>query len=203
MRQRIPGNRTLTLFTLALAFMVGAACSVNVKKNESGEDKKVDIQTPMGGIHVSKDADVRDVGLPVYPGARLKEKKGNDENNANVNLSFGAFALKVVAIEYLTDDAPEKVAAFYRDRLKSYGNILECHTDKSDSSDVDVNLGDKSNKGSQELKCDSSSGKYLELKVGTKNNQHIVNIRPAESGKGSDFALVYVRVQGDKDKDTI
>ena len=54
-------------------------CSVNVKKDSEGKEKKVDIETPMGGLHVTKDADVRDIGLPVYPGARRKEH--SDDNN--------------------------------------------------------------------------------------------------------------------------
>jgi hypothetical protein len=37
----------------------------------------------------------------------------------------------------------------------------------------------------------------VELKVGTEENQHLVAIEP--KGKGSKFALVYVRV---RDKDT-
>ncbi len=89
--------------------LVLPACNVNVKKNGEGQDKKVDIETPIGGLHVSKDADVRDIGLPVYPGARRKE--GDDdgqENSANVNISSSLFGLKVVAIEYLSDDPPDK-----------------------------------------------------------------------------------------------
>ena len=39
-----------------------SACSLNVKKGENGDDKKVDIQTPMGGIHVDKDADAENQG---------------------------------------------------------------------------------------------------------------------------------------------
>jgi len=45
----------------------------------------------------------------------------------------------------------------------------------------------------------TNNGKVVELKVGTKQNQHIVSIRPADSGKGSDFGLVYVQVRGGKD----
>jgi len=64
------------------------ACSLNVKKNEKGEGEKVDIQTPVGGIHVSQDANPRDTGLATYPGARQKEKSSqHDGNNANVNIS--------------------------------------------------------------------------------------------------------------------
>ena len=186
-----------------MALLLLPACSVNVKKDERGQDKNVDIQTPVGGIHVSKDADARDVGLPVYPGARPKEQKGNDGSSANVNMNWGPFGLKVIALGFVTDDAPDKVAAFYRDKLKSFGNVLECHTDKGDPGDLDVNFGDKPDKGSQELKCGPNNGKNLELKVGTKDNQHLVSIRPQESGAGTYFALVYVRAHGDKDKDTI
>ncbi len=53
---------------------------------------------------------------------------------------------------------------------------------------------------SKELKCEGdNSGKVVELKVGTKQNQHIVSIQPADNGKGSDFALVYVQTRGRKD----
>jgi hypothetical protein len=40
----------------------------------------------------------------------------------------------------------------------------------------------------------------VELKVGTEDNQHIVAVKP--DGKGSRFALVYVRTHAGKD-DTI
>ena len=132
-------------FVLALAgFVTLLACSINVKKDNNGEDKKVDIETPVGGIHVSKGADVRDTGMPVYPGARQKDDdKSGDEKSANVNISAGFFGLKVVAVEFLSDDPPEKVTAYYKDQLKKYGVILECHTTNrhGDSGDVDVHVG--------------------------------------------------------------
>jgi hypothetical protein len=191
----------------AIALMILPACSINVKKAENGEDKKVDIETPMGGIHVSKGADARDTGLPVYPGAKQKqESKDGEEKSANVNISAGMFGLKVVAIEFLSDDPPDKISAYYKDQLKRYGAILECHTDNrhGDAGDVDVHPGkDKDGgKSSSQLSCEHDSGKTLELKVGTKQNQHIVAISPQDSGKGTDFALVYVQTRGG-DKDTI
>ena len=114
---------------MSLALLPG--CNVNVKKNSEGQEKKVDIETPMGGCTSPRDADVRDTGLPVYPGARRKEH-GDDgnENNAHVNISSGLFGLKVVAIEYLSDDPPEKLIDYYKDQLKKYGDVLECHTSK-------------------------------------------------------------------------
>ncbi len=172
------------------------ACSVNVKKDAQGEEKKVDIETPVGGIHVSKDADVADVGLPVYPGARKKEKdERGHEGNANVNISAGVFGLRVIAVEYVSDDPPEKLVRYYKDQLKKFGGVLECHTSHHGGEAV-ANRG-----GSDELKCEGdNTGKVVELKVGTKQNQHMVSIEPAESGKGTDFGLVYVQMRG---KETI
>jgi hypothetical protein len=172
----------------AAAFVM-TACSVNVRKGENGEEKKVDIETPIGGIHVDKEADVRDTGLAVYPGARMKEKSGNDENRANVNISAGRFGLKVIAISYESDDPPEKLIAYYKDQLKRYGHVLECHT--SGHPHVQAEGGTHS----KELKCDGdNSGKRIELKVGSEDNQRVVSIEP--QGKGSEFALVLVQTRG-------
>lgn len=178
-----------------VAVLTLSACSINVKKEKNGEDKQVDISTLVGGIHVSKGADAADAGLAVYPGARLKQEgsDGNDKS-ANVNISSFGFGLKVVALEYRSDDAPDKVVAYYRDRLKKYGKVLECHT-----SHLNVNPEIKgSDHGSHELTCEGSSGNNIELKVGTKEDQHIVAVEP--DGKGSSFSLVYVRTHG-KDAD--
>ena len=178
-----------------LAALLLPACSINVKKEQNGEDKQVDINTPVGGIHVSKGANVADVGLAVYPGARLKQEDSNgSDKSANLNISSFGFGLKVVALEYQSDDSPTKLVAYYRDELKKYGNVLECHT-----SHLDVNPDIKgSDHGSHELTCEGSSGSNIELKVGTKENQHIVAVEP--DGKGSSFSLVYVRTHG-KDAD--
>src|SRR5258708_11397671 len=100
--------------TAMSAVVIVTACSINVKKDEQGKDKNVDINTPFGGIHVNENADVRDTGLPVYAGARQKKKDDSgDEKSANVNISTGEFGLKVVAVEDESDDAPSKLVAYY------------------------------------------------------------------------------------------
>lgn len=184
------------LMMVAVLLLVLPACSVNVNKGEQGEEKRVDIQTPVGGLHVSKDADEGDVGLPVYPGARKREKdEEGDEKAANVNISAGRFGLKVVAIEYESNDPPEKLASYYRDQLKKYGKVLECHTSRHGQN---TSTGDDN---SNDLKCEGdNNGNNIELKVGTKQNQHIVAIEPAKNGKGCDFGLVHVQMRG---KETI
>lgn len=192
-------RRTSFQFALLLAGLSAAllaACSVNVQKETNGQDKKVDIDTPVGGIHVSKQADASDVGVPVYPGARLKQKESDgSDKSANVNISGFGYGIKVVALQYESDDPPAKVVAYYQGQLKKYGSILVCHT----SAHLDVNTDMKdSDHGSHELTCDGSNGNNIELKVGTKENQHIVAVEP--QGKGSSFSLVYVRTHG-KDAD--
>jgi len=190
--------QAVSIFALGVATLAALllpACSINVKKEQNGDDKQVDINTLVGGIHVSKGADAADVGVAVYPGARLKQNDSNGKDkSANVNISSFGFGLKVVALEYRSDDAPEKLIAYYKDQLKKYGKVLECHT-----SHFNVNPDIKgSDYGSHELTCEDSNGNNVELKVGTKENQHIVAVEP--DGKGSSFSLVYVRTHG-KDAD--
>ena len=180
------------------AVLLLPACSVNVKKEANGQDKQVDIKTLAGGIHISKQADVSDVGLTVYPGARVKEKDSDgSDKSANVNISGFGFGIKVVAVEYESDDAPAKVLSFYKDQLKKYGNVLECRT--SSHVVVNPNFGSHdSQNDSNEVTCEGSTGNNVELKAGRKDDQHIVAVEP--KGKGSDFSLVYVRTHG-KDAD--
>ena len=188
----------LTLAFSSVLFLPG--CNVNVRKNAEGQEKKVDIETPFGALHVGKDADASDVGLPVYPGARRKDvKDDHDDNGANVNISSGDFGIRVVAVEFLSDDPPEKLADFYKDQLKKYGSVLECHPSK-DHPGATGDIGGDDSGESKPLKCEGdSNGKATELKVGTRQNQRIVFIKPAESGKGSDFGLAYVRFRNGKD----
>jgi hypothetical protein len=189
----------LTFIVVFGALLALPGCNINVKKDSEGKEKNVDIETPVGGLHVRNDADVRDIGLPVYPGARRKERgDDNDSNNAHVNISTSLFGIKVVAIEYLSDDPPEKLVAYYKDQLKKYGFVLVCHTNEGHPG-TNMNGADTSG-DSKKLKCeDDQNGKTVELKVGTEQNQHIVSVKPADDGKGSDFGLVYIQMRGGKD----
>jgi hypothetical protein len=175
---------------LTLALLLLSSCSVNVKKENNGQEKQVDISTPMGGIHVSKQVSPEDVGIAVYPGATLKEKGKGENKSANVNLSGFGYGLRVIALEYESKDSPDRVVAFYKDQLTKFGSVLVCHTIGFDMN-ADVKRDDGS---SHELTCEGDHGHNIELKVGTKENQHIVAIEP--SGSGSNFSLVYVRTHG-------
>jgi hypothetical protein len=182
------------------AFVFLTGCSVNVKKERDGQEKQVDINTLVGGIHVSKQADVADVGLAVYPGSHPKEKDSDgSDKSANVNISGFGLGIKVVALEYQSDDAPAKVLSFYKDQLKKYGDVLECHTSGNFNFNSDVKIGSHGSRdASNELRCEGDHGNNVELKAGRKNDQHIVAVQ--SEGKGSSFSLVYVRTHG-KDAD--
>src|SRR5271157_3436675 len=118
-------------------------------------DKSVDIRSSVGSLHAGSDADPREVGLPVYPGARLKRDDNQDKNSANLALLTSAFGMKLVVINYASDDAPDKIIAFYRDKLKKYGKVLECRT-SSDGTNVQTHHDDDSQE-SKQLKCDGDN----------------------------------------------
>jgi hypothetical protein len=189
-----------SLLLVCVLVMSLTACHVDVDKNDEAGHKKVDISTPVGGLHVSENVDLRDIGLPIYPGAKPveKETEGN-RKSANVNISTTWFGLKVVAQEFESADPTEKLIDYYTGELKKYGSVLRCQT-KWHGGNVNVGVNSKSgkdDKDSHELKCDSQTGDTVELKVGVKEKQHIVAIEP--NGKGSKFALVYVQIRDKED----
>ena len=182
---------------LTIAFALAATLTVPaIAQDSDNQNKNFDIRSSVGDLHVGSDADARKAGLPLYPGARLKSE-GDDKDNDRANLSVltEAFGMKLVVASYESDDAPGKIIDFYRDKLKKYGKVLECHSHKHDES-IDVHDDDKDSKSSKELKCDENSGPITELKVGVEDNQHVVAVQPRDTGKGSTFALVYVHTHG-------
>jgi hypothetical protein len=197
-----PGNKLAAGFSfgvLLVAACVLCACSISTsdKHTEDGQ-KHVDIKSPMGDLHVSEQADIRDSGLSVYPGAKPAPKdNGDDEKSANVNLSLPGFSLKVVAAEFTSDDTPDKLIAYYDKELQKYGKPIQCHGAWNGAGHVNGSNGDKD--GAKPVSCDSDSGgSAVELKVGTEANQHVVSVKP--NGQGSRFALVYVRMHAGKDE---
>jgi len=83
------------LVALLVALCVLPACTINA--NDKGQDgeKRVDIKSPVGDLHVSEQADIRDAGLTLYPGAKPAPKEdGDDKKSANVNLSLPGFSPK-------------------------------------------------------------------------------------------------------------
>ena len=183
-------------YLLPALALAGIASLTVIAQDSDSHDKNLDIRSSVGDLHVGKDADARKAGLPLYPGAQFQSDKENSDQ-ANLSLLTDALGVKLVVAKYQSDDAPAKVLDFYRDKLKKYGKVVECHTEKHGGDiDVDNDENDKDSKKTKELKCDENSGPVTELKVGTEDDQHIVAVEPREAGKGSTFALVYVHTRG-------
>jgi hypothetical protein len=186
-----------TRLVLAFAFFLAAAIAslAAPQKSDSGQDKHLDVQSSVGDLHVGNDADASKTGLPLYPGARLRHD--GDSDNANVGLFTSAFGIKLVIVKYESDDAPGKIIDFYRENLKKFGKVLECHTrEHGGDAHADFDDDDDSDSKPKALKCEGdNTGPVTELKVGTENHQHVVAIEPND-GNGAKFTLVYLHARG-------
>ncbi|HKH97473.1 MAG TPA: hypothetical protein VJ999_00075 [Candidatus Sulfotelmatobacter sp.] len=178
---------------LPLVLALALALSLPAFAQQSDpQDKPFDVRSSLGDLHVGKDADAQRAGLPLYPGARPKHEDDNDP--LNFGILTESFGMKLIVAKYESDDPPAKVIDFYRGKLKKFGKVLECHSQKH-GGDVEAH-DDKDSNDSKELKCEENSGPVTELKVGTEDHQHLVAIEPSDSGKGTAFALVYVHTRG-------
>ena len=186
-----------TLYSVSVAALCWAliltGCKIS-KEGGNGEDKRVSIEAPGASMHVDT-ATANDSGLPVYPGAQVKQKTGDDKNTAHVKVNLPFMKLNVVALKFTSDDPPEKILVFYRSKLSGYGSLIECK-----GAGQDVEVGSKRGLDSA-VTCSKEHGDASEtsLKVGTEGNQHVVSVKP--NGKGSEFELVYVQLGGKKGDD--
>ena len=77
----------LPMGALFAALCVLSACSITANDKSKDGEKHVDIKSPIGDLHVSEEADIRDAGLTIYPGAKPAPKDDSeDKKSANVTL---------------------------------------------------------------------------------------------------------------------
>ena len=180
------------------ATMWSAGCRVNVEKSANSDQKKVQVDTPFGGIQVNTgQTTAADVGLPAYPGAQLVTDD-DKHTSADVRVGFGQWKMRVQVASYSTGDGEDKVEAFYHKALGSYGDVIACRDG------APVGGGSKtaqgltcSDQGHRSVAIDDQGQKYgyqpehgdLELKAGSERHQHIVAFRNTQSGQ-TRFALV-------------
>ncbi len=158
----------------------------------AAQDKKVSGTTESEkhgnsvGFIASKEASAKDVGLPLYPGARPHKDDPDSSSAVQLGLWGGSSGFKLAVLTLESNDAPEEVAAFYRKALAKYGKVLDC----ANSSKPTVEKG--KGKSSNELGCEDErlENGELVLKAGTKEEQHVVGIEA--KGSLTVFHLVYV-----------
>ena len=148
--------------------------------HDAEQGKNVDIKSVLGDVSVRTDVKNPDTGLAVYPGAQpLREH--DDPESADVNINTRWFGVKVVAANYESGDAQDKILEFYRKEMKAFGAVTECR------GDVDF----RGPSGSKRAVCkEKSSSRDVQLVTGTEERQRIVAVKPR--GSGTEFALVYV-----------
>ena len=190
---KVPAARVGLLILTALCGLLVTACSVSVNDKDK-KNEKVDIQTPFANLKIDSSEKSADNGIPVYPGAHLRPAENGDNHAANINLGAVGFGLKVIAAEYESEDSPEKVKAFYEDKMKKFGTPLVCNGHDG-GSDVHVSMHGKDN--DNKLSCADSKGEGWEIKTGTSDNEHLVSIEP--NGSGTRFGTVLVQTRGNKD----
>ncbi len=187
-------TKALSAAVITSIVLLLGACSISVDDKDK-KNEKVDIKTPFANLKVDSSEKSADNGIPVYPGAHLRPPdKDGDNHSANVNLGAMGFGLKVIAAEYETSDSPEKVKAFYEDKMKHFGSVLIC-SGHSGGSDVHFS---KNKNDDGKLTCSDTSGNGWEIKAGTSDDEHLVSIEP--NGSGTRFGTVLVQTKG---KDTL
>src|SRR5215469_7509050 len=124
--KKLQNALVLMLSSLCLAMVAG--CSVHTSKSADGKDKDVDIRSPFGSLSVhAGDIDTKDLGLPVYPGARVMKSHGDNDDNANVNIGGPMGQIKIVVQRFETEDSPQKVLDFYQKPMGKFGKVIQCN----------------------------------------------------------------------------
>jgi hypothetical protein len=164
-----------------MALMAGSLAYAGGARTAQEQDKD------SAGIVFGKQATPKEVGLPVYPGAKPHKDEKDDSASVHMGIWGSTFGFKLAVMKMESNDAPEKIAEFYKKALAKYGTVLNC----SDGSQK--NGGKDSNK----LKCDDDKPEKggMVFKAGTKEKQHVVAVQA--NGQGSLFQLVYVEARGD------
>jgi hypothetical protein len=169
----MPNRVVASLLSCALPILI-AGCSINVEKGKNGEEKKVKIDTPLGNIHVNADKPSTSIGMTIYPGATPAPDHEGDKD-ADVQLGFGDWKMRVQVAHYNTGDDQEKVLAYYRKALGRYGDVIECKGDRPVGTPVRTSDG---------LTCEENDHNHninlhddehgLTLRAGSKRHQYIV-----------------------------
>jgi hypothetical protein len=168
----------LGLFLLA-ALPVSAQDKKSSAKPESQKDESV-------GFVLGKTATAKDVGLPLYPGSRPHRDDSDESSAVKLGLWGPSSGFKLAVLKLDSDDAPEKVAPFYRKALAQYGKVLNCADPPPSAAEVEQNK----RKNMLDCEADRPENGGIILKSGTREKQHVVGISP--NGAHSLIHLVYV-----------
>jgi hypothetical protein len=181
--------RIATVVTLCAALAAVVVIPSSAAKAPGKQDKDG------AGVTFSRQATAKEVGLPVYPGAKPHKDEKEDSPSVQMGVWGSTFGFKLAVMKMESNDAPEKIAEFYKKALAKYGTVLNCSDPPQKATEKN------SDQASKKLTCDDDKPEKggMVFKAGTKEKQHVVAIQA--NGQGSLFQLVYVEARSeDKDK---
>ena len=182
---------------MVLILLVAVAVPAADAQDQSSPDKSSKNDNISASFDLGKDASAKDVGLPLYPGSHRHQDSKDDSASLNMGFSGGSSGFKMAMLKMDSTDSPDKIAAFYRKALAKYGKVLTCSGPGAEAS-ADAS---KDSAKSTDLSCDNNKPdkSEIELKAGTKQNQHVVGIKL--EGAVTTYQLVYIETHGlDDDK---
>lgn len=207
-RTRVRASATIlpkATLLLSVFLFVFSGCSVREHKN--GEAENVHLHTPIGGLEVRTNAvNSADVGLPVYPGAIETGQHGDDSGSADIHINFGEWHLHVEAIGYKSGDPEDKLIAFYKSAMATYGDVLTCK-DKvaigqptktsrgltcANGHEYDVTMSLDASKKHGNVSTATPISGAIKLLAGSPENQHMVEFHPTSDG--TKFSIVVIQL---------
>ena len=167
-----------SVIAIAPIALLLVACDVDVKGE--GESKDVDIRMPFGDISVRTSGEGPETGLPVYPGARPL-RDADEPEHADVKVRISDVGVNGAAAKYESDDAPQAILDFYKDKMSAHGAVVECKGDIEFEGDP------------KQPVCDEdSSSTETQLVTGTEEKHRLVSVKPR--GGGAEFAVVSIQI---------
>jgi len=150
-------------------------------------------------VHANGRATAAKIGLPAYPGAKIYQDK--DNSSADLGLVLNSFHFDLMAVNYTTQDAPDKILEFYRKPLSRYGDVLECMHGKPVGEPGRASSGltcSDEQGGHLEVNGSADSSKDHELRAGTPKQFRIVAIDSDKPDGKTRFGLVYLVLPKDE-----
>jgi len=147
----------------------------------SSPPQGVEVTTSSVSATVKSEADLKEIGLPVYPRSRLREDS-KEGAQATLGLWISDQGFRLVVVKYESSDGPEKILTYYRKALGKFGAVLQCPGGGSTASG---------------LACKDHETKdgEVDLMAGSPERRRIVGVEPALHGR-TRFELVFLRTKG-------
>ena len=151
-------------------------------------------------VHASSQVTPAAIGLPVYPGAKLAAKHGDEDAAFDIGFAFGDTRLRMEGISYESDDSPDRVLEFYRKALSRYGDVLECDHGRAVGSlsvtSSGLQCSDK--KGGENVNFNGrlDSSKDHDLRAGSPGEFRIAGIDGSDT-RSSRFVIMYLKTPKD------